>query len=344
MATSAGDGFGVLGQMSGLYIHLIPMRRNPSLLRDMVCLYQWQRLVKHLTPEIVIGSTPKAGLLSMLAARWGGVPTRVYHIRGFRAEGLTGNSRLISLLAEKLSISNATVVLCDSSSLRHALVSSGCLGKDQGLVLGSGSCCGVDTEYFRPPNSSERKTARERLNLDKEHVVIGFVGRITQDKGVKELVQAIGLIRARHPNVRLLLIGPNEGGADFLSDLLKLDEVEYFGNVENVRDFYWALDIFALPSYREGFPIAPLEAQSCALPLITSDATGCIDSQPPSNAFLTVQSKDVDSLVRVITCLIEKPGLRVESGLHARQWVLDEFRSSEVVRMHNDFLYAQLNN
>ena len=116
-------------QVAELTVHSIPMQRNPSPLKDIVSLYRWHRLVKILQPDIIVGSTPKAGLLSMLAAKWNNIPARIYHVLGFRAEGLTGIIKRISLFAEKLTISGATEVLCASSSLREALIDSGCLDK-----------------------------------------------------------------------------------------------------------------------------------------------------------------------------------------------------------------------
>jgi glycosyltransferase involved in cell wall biosynthesis len=324
-----------------LTVHSIPMQRNPSPLKDIVSLYRWQRLVKSLQPDIIVGSTPKAGLLSMLAAKWSNVPVRIYHVLGFRAEGLTGITKRISLFAERLTISEATEVLCASPSLKAALIDSGCLDKRKGVVLGAGSCCGADTEFFRPPTLDERQKARTHIGLKDTDLTIGFVGRLTKDKGVRELVRAVLKVNKTHSNVQLVLFGPDEGGIDYLGDLLQEDAVTCMGPTSDVRSAYWAFDVFALPSYREGFPISSLEAQSCGLPLITTNATGCIDSQPPDNSRLTVPVKDSDSLATAIEYLITNPGKPTNMGLQARQWVLKNFNSTDVVLRHTRFLERQ---
>lgn len=342
LACSPELNFDALKSISGLTVHSIPMKRGPSPLKDLMSLYRWHRLVRDVKPGVVVGGTPKAGLLSMLASKWNKTPTRIYHARGFRAEGLLGLNRSISLVAERLSTRSATEVLCDSFSLRAALRNLGCLRQDRGIVLGAGSCCGVDTKFFRQPNIDERSKSRQLLGYGESDIVIGFVGRITKDKGICELVQAISQVNNAHSNVRLALFGPDEGGIDDLGDLMHNNSITYMGPVEDVRSVYWAFDIFALPSYREGFPIAPLEAQSCGLPLITTSATGCIDSQPPRNSVLTVEPKSTSSLVSPIEFLVLDLGARATMGEHARQWVQANFNATDVVRRHISFLEMQV--
>lgn len=344
LASSPGIALEGLKQIPGLNVHSIPMKRNPNPFTDIVGLYQWQQLISEVSPQIVVGSTPKAGLLSMVGAKWRKIPVRIYHARGFRAEGLSGITKRISLLAEKFSISCSTKVICDSKSLLEALVDSGCLQRHHGVVLGAGSCCGVDTDFFHPPSSSERKVARERLNLNDKDLVIGFIGRVTKDKGVKELAKAVLALKEIYPNVRLILVGPDEGGVDYIGDLLRHHEIEYIGPVDDVRSCYWAFDIFALPSYREGFPIAPLEAQSCGVPLVTTIATGCVDSQPPNSSFLSVVPRDVDSLLEALKYLCADRDVREKLGMEARKWVIENFTSTDVIDQQVTFLHEQLAN
>ena len=200
----------------------------------------------------------------------------------------------------------------------------------------------MDTEFFRPPTLEERQKARTRMGINNTALTIGFVGRITKDKGVRELVRAVLTVNKTHSNVQLVLVGPDEGGIDYLGDLLQEDTVTYMGPTTDVRSAYWAFDVFALPSYREGFPISSLEAQSCGLPLITTTATGCVDSQPPDNSRLTVPVKDSDSLAAAIEFLIANPGKPSSMGLQARQWVLENFNSTDVVLRHARFLELQM--
>jgi len=342
LACSPDPGFQELAELPGITLHSIPMRRNPSPLKDLVSMYRWNKLVHKVKPDIIVGSTPKAALFSMLSGKLNRTPARVYHIRGFRAEGLEGIKGKIAVLAERRTIKAATRVLCDSQSLRNALVAAGCLNSNAGIVLGAGSCCGVDTSHFRPPSPEERNDARASLEIPDTDFVVGFVGRVTKDKGVSELVQAVIDVNKTHHQVKLILVGPDEGGLDLLVNLPADSPVKYLGSTSDVRSAYWACDVFALPSYREGFPIAPLEAQSCGLPLITTTATGCIDSQPPANSQLTVPPKDPDAIAKAITFLVTEPVSRTTMGGQARDWVATNFKGSDVVQRQVEFLKGQV--
>ena len=342
LACSPDQGFDELTHMRGVTLHPIPMQRNPSPIKDLVSLFRWNNLVRKLQPDIIVGSTPKAALLSMLAGKRSKIPARVYHVRGFRAEGLTGVKRNIALIAERRTAQAATKVLCDSESLLEALAAAGCLDAHNAIVLGSGSCCGVDIRHFRQPNSVERTQSRSSLGFEDDDFLVGFVGRVTRDKGVSELIEAVTHVNKVYPNVKLVLIGPDEGAHALLADLKPTDPVKYLGASSDVRSAYWTFDVFALPSYREGFPIAPLEAQACGLPLITTTATGCIDSQAPNNRRFSVPSRDSSAIEHALTYLLKYPTEKSAAGAHARLWVETNFNQDHVVKQQIDFLSEQV--
>lgn len=327
-----------LESVKGLRLHAIAMRREPSPLRDLRSLIEWHRVIRQVRPTIIVGSTPKAALLCILASRINRVPVRIYHVRGFRSEGLKGIQRAISLLAERLTIALSTNILLDSTSLRDAMVAANCLKRDQGEVLGLGSCCGVDTDYFRPPSVHEREAARRRIGLSEKDRIVGFVGRMASDKGVNELIEAMTVVNERDRGVKLLLVGPDEGGIPNFDQVVNSENVRYIGPTEDVRTSYWAMDAFALPSYREGFPIAPLEAQACGLPLISTFATGCIDSQTPGNFELMVPPRDIEALSSRISFVINSPSESRRMGAQARDWVVRNFKSSDVIYRQINFL------
>lgn len=335
LVSSPGSALDELAQALGVTVHALPMAREPRPLRDGSALGAWIRLLRKLRPDLVVASTPKAGLLGMLAARFAGVPHRVYHLRGLRAQGLHGALRAVSLASERVTIRNATDVLCDSPSLLDELRALGLLRRDQGVVLGAGSCCGIDVTRFRPPSCEERETARLGLGLPSEAVVIGFVGRLTEDKGVAELLTAVEGLAAADPRVHLVLAGPNEAGPDLEARLATIEaspRVHIVGPVSDPRLVYWATDIFALPSYREGFPIAPLEAQACGLPVVTTTATGCRDAVQPGVTGITIEPRDASALADALRTLIDDPGMRLQFSADARLRTVHDFTDASVVQ------------
>ncbi|MHB1066470.1 MAG: glycosyltransferase family 4 protein [Candidatus Nanopelagicales bacterium] len=341
LVTSPDDGFDRLGDLPGVTVHGLPMKRPPAPLQDARSLLAWMRLVKRLRPDVVVASTPKAGLLGMVSARQAKVPVRLYHVRGLRSEALSGLVATVSRVSERLAIACSTDVLCDSPTLRSALRRLGLLRLDQGVVLGAGSCCGVDAAHFVPAGPGERSSARASLGLDDSAFVLGFVGRLSVDKGIPELIRAMRDAHAADPRVRLVLVGPLEDAGELAREVEQLASSDWAlvtGPIADPRDAYWAFDAFCLPSHREGFPIAPLEAQACGLPVVTTDATGCIDSIEPGVTGLAVAVGSPNQLAEAILSLAGDPGRARAMGRAGRERVLRDFGQDDVRRRFLDHL------
>lgn len=313
--------------------HRIFMRRNPSLKQDVRSFISWIRLILEIKPDAVVLSTPKAALLGMLASWMCSVPLRVYHVRGLRVEGMKGVWALLGQLFEGLTAFLATDVLVDSESLLKEMRRRHLLNGERGTVLGCGSCCGVDTNWFHPPSEDEKRRIRALLDLTGEDIVIGFVGRITTDKGIRELLAAVAQAHAANHRVRLLMVGPLEDPAleSVIGAAAQQSWVRMSGVTQDPRSFLWAIDVFVLASYREGFPIAPLEAQSCGVPVITTTATGCVDSIVPNITGLLVAPRNSEQLAMAINQLIANPELRTQMGRDGRLHVESHFKSEMVV-------------
>jgi len=239
----------------GVEVCAIPMQRGIAPIADIVSLLRLWSLLRRLKPEMTEFSTPKAGLLGTVAARLAGVPCRVYMLRGLKLEGCTGFKRRILLAMERLASACAHIVLCNSESLRAEALSLGVARAPKLNVLGGGSSNGVDVERFSPGPSC----ARERLGLSRESLVIGFVGRLTRDKGLPELIEAFDTLLRVEPQARLLLVGWFDASEDSLSTSLRKyigghPHIHCTGFVDDTAPYYRAMDMFVLPTGR-GFPM-----------------------------------------------------------------------------------------
>lgn len=336
LAVSPIDGYQHVLQLKGVHVHPIPMKRGPSLISDVRSLVSWLRLIKRLKPNLVVTSTPKAGLLGMLSARIRKTPVRLYHVRGLRAEGLEGLMAKVSLFSEKIAINSATDVLCDSNSLLVKMRELQLLASNEGTVLGEGSCCGVDTYRFRPPTLEERMISRSKLGLNEKDFAIGFVGRLVSDKGIRELSTAVESLSGNNPEIKLVLVGPKEHeDAEEMSIFFKKMESKPWtilpGSQADTSSTYWAFDLFCSPSYREGFPVAILEAQASGLPVVTTNATGCSDSISSGITGLLVDPRDVSALSEAIKTLMDDKALMNSMSSTARNRTTQLF-SKEIVQ------------
>ena len=336
VVSSPGDELTHAGQAEGVQIVPIPIAREVSPLRDLISLWRLWRFMRRLRPSITNVGTPKAGLLGGLAAFLAGVPCRFYTLRGLRLETASGMRRLILLLAERLACKCAHRVICVSESLRQKAIALGLVSAQQALVLGSGSSNGVDVSQFKIDQREKRKVLelRSNLGIPPTAPVIGFVGRFTRDKGIAELLQAFSLLRKRHPELRLLLVGNVEQGdppaADVLQRMKTGRNIVCAGFVAEPALYYSLMDVLVLPTHREGFPNVVLEANASGKPAVATDATGAVDSIIDGVTGIIVPVGDIVAFAHGLARLLENPALAREMGEKARKRVAAEFQPERI--------------
>ena len=316
-------------------IFTVPMERSVSPLRDLVSLVRIWRLLRRLRPLICNASTPKAGLLVMLASWLARVPCRVYTMRGLRSETAHGLTRLFLLVSERTACACAHRVVCVSFSLRDRAINLKLVGANKAVVLGSGSSNGVDVDRFVPTPVRAARAAEIRRELQLgDGAVIGYIGRFVRDKGIGELVAAFDMIRQQYANASLLLIGSHEYD-DAISPEVRARIAAGLGIKAipfqpDIAPYYLAMDIFVLPTYREGFPNTVLEAQAAERPVISTMATGAVDSVLDGVSGLLVPVGDARSLADAIGTLLAKPEMARSMGKAGRDRIERDFRQETV--------------
>lgn len=308
--------------------HSVAMKREISLLNDLVSLLRLVRLFARENPEVVHGNTPKGGLLSMIAARLCRVPNRVYYVHGLRYEGATGIKRHLLMTMERIACRTATEVYAVSYGVRRTLLADR-IHSGEITVIWNGSVNGIDVERFSPIATDETKTRRE-LGIFEEATVVGFVGRLAGDKGVNELVEAFQNIQASDTHHRLLLVGPFEEDLDPLQpDTLKAIQnnpaIIHAGFQDDVRPFLNVMDVFVLPSYREGFGVSIMEAQAMGVPVVCSDISGCNEIIDDGYNGLLIRPKSVADLQRALERLLTDSLGRARMKKVARQTMQEKY-------------------
>ena len=328
-----------------LHLHDVPMRRSISPVNDVISLIHWLNLLRRLKPALVVVGTPKAGLLGIFAASILRIHPRVYLLRGLRGEGLTGFGMTVSMAMERFVCRLADRVLCVSHSLLELVVAKGIASEPKALVMGWGSSNGVDETKFRPPTLLERSAARASFELRDEDFVVGFAGRLTSDKGVETLLDAVSTIASAHPRTKLLLVGALDETDPLSPETLERLRASWCvapGSVETMPEFYWALDVFCLLSRREGFPNVNLEASASGLPVVTTYATGCRDSVTHEVSGLLLDVGDSESAASALAVLASQPDLRERLGSTGRQIASERFAQEGVWKRYSDFYKSLL--
>lgn len=320
------------GEREGVETIAVPIERGMAPLRDMVSLFRLWAILRKIKPDIVEFSTPKAGLLGMIAATVARVPRRVYALRGLKLESTSGTKRAILAAAERIASACSEVVLCNSTSLKERAYALRLASPRKLYLLGTGSSNGVDTTRFSPGASEVRR----QWCLPVNGPVIGFVGRLTRDKGLPELIAAFELILKECPSARLLLAGWFDNSDDALTSEMRnrIEEhrrITCTGYVDDAAPFYRAMDIFVLPTRREGFPNAVLEASSTGIPVITTLATGAKDSVVDGVTGLLIAPGDAKAICAASLELIRDPERRQRMGAAGRAWVSGAFEQRRVL-------------
>ena len=322
----------------------LPMRRCIAPLSDFLALIRLWQILGSYKPELVEFSTPKAGLLGMIAARLRGVPRRVYMLRGLKLERSRGFKRSLLLTAERVACSCAHVVLCNSKSLRGEALALGLAHAAKLLVLGEGSSNGVDVERFSPGPSA----VRDRFSIPRDSPVVGFVGRLTRDKGLPELIEAFDRILLAEPSTYLLLVGWFDRAEDALDAavrhrILSHARIHCSGFVGDTAPYYRAMDVMVLPTWREGFPNAVLEAAATGIPVVTTASTGARDAVVAEVTGLLIPPGYPEAIVEAVVKLLRDPERRFQMGRAARAWVTENYSEERVLGLTASYYLNLLN-
>jgi glycosyltransferase involved in cell wall biosynthesis len=299
-------------------------------IKDIKALVQIIRHFRSVKPDIVNVGTPKMGLLGMMAAKLLGIQKRIYTCRGLRYETETGMKRKILMAMEKLTVSLARQVIYVSPSMYQNALKDGVADANKAVIIPPGSSNGVNIDAFNQSkiNLVDKKALIEKYQLE-DKLVIGFVGRVTLHKGAYELVEAFEKLSQDIPNLRLILMGHIKCDEAFEKRFRAHPGIIHIPFQDDVPLYMSLFDIFVLPSWREGFPNVPIQAAAMGIPVIVSDATGCIDSVQHGVNGSVFRVKDSMALYETLNKYIQDPELREIHGQNGITWA-QNFESEKI--------------
>jgi len=321
----------------GLQIH-----RRLSPLADAFAVLRLVRYMRREKYDIVHAHTPKAGIVGMLAAFIAQVPNRIYTMHGMPLETAKGYKRELLRSVESLTFRLATKRLIVSQSLSERAVGERITMLGEFEILGDGTACGVDRRRFNSSGKSESivRDVRRKYGICPETVVVGFVGRVVPDKGIVCLLDAFDvLVKRCSVAVSLFIVGEYEIVRESVSDATRrrIEEnpkIISCGKTDDIVSCYYAMDMLVLPSRREGFNYALIEAAACGLPTITTRATGCVDAVVQDETGFIADVDDVQQLADAIQKLVENPQQRRAFGRKGEERVEKFFKSDRLLSEH----------
>ena len=268
---------------------IIPLNRTITPWQDLKSLYAIYQYIRKNKIDVLICHQAKATLLGLTAGCLARVPVRIILAHGVLLETMHGLKKSVFVLEEKFVIKMATSIICVSDFVKEHLNKYGKVVQDKCVLLGRGSCNGIDTKNKYNPqlvSSKVVESLKEHYNINNDDYVIGFCGRLVCDKGIIELVEAYVKLKQLFPakSIKLFIVGDYEERDAFPEDTYKFiresDSVIITGWVpySNIQSYYCLMNVLVLPSHRDGLGLAPLEAQAMNVPAIVSKHTGCSET------------------------------------------------------------------
>lgn len=346
--SSPGEALNELAEREGVRTIEVPMERHISPFKDFKSLWRMWRVMRREKPDMVHSMTPKAGLVSMIAAKLAGVPIRIHTFTGLVFPTSTGLKRRILMFTDWLTCACATHVIPEGEGVKADLLNNKITKKDI-KVLGHGNVMGIDLEHFKPLSPTDSTENTENIKVSAQSAksagaafTFVFVGRLVGDKGINELVTAFSRLNKEHPATRLVLVGPEEEKLDPIkpetaAEIKRNPAIEAVGRQNDVRPFYSAANALVFPSYREGFPNVVIEAGAMGLPSIVTDINGSREIIIEGENGTIIPSKDVEALYHAMKRFVENPDEVKRMAANARPLIASRYEQTYVRQCLKNF-------
>jgi glycosyltransferase involved in cell wall biosynthesis len=191
---------------------------------------------------------------------------------------------------------------------------------------------GRDTRLFDPALYDWRK-ARQRYSLPVDRRIVGVIGRLDPQKGQEEFLRSLPIVLKEHADAFYVILGEETRGEEgFRRRLVNLsyelgiqNSVRFLPFTENVAEFMAAIDVFAMPSYRETFGLVLIEAMAMGKPVVATGAGGVPEIVEDGRDGLLIPPRDEKALAEAITRLLRDSSLRKSLSTFARRDALSRF-------------------
>lgn len=333
--SSPGVALDDVSSIENIRVIALNMSRKITPVKDLLSVYSLYKILRKEKPLIVHSHTPKAGIVTMLAAKFARIPIRLHTVAGLPLMEETGIKRRLLEFIEKLTYSCATKVYSNSKGLYDFILEQNFTLREKLDIIADGSSNGIDTAYFSVNAFTQEQvvTLKRDLSINERDFVFIFVGRLVGDKGINELISAF--TRISTPNLKLLLVGSFETELDPLqTETLKAIEIHpdiiFVGFQEDVRPYLVVSDCLVFPSYREGFPNVVMQAGAMGLPSIVTDINGCNEIISNGINGTIIPVKNVEAIVESMQKMCTNKAYYKKLQKNARPMIEARFKQQVV--------------
>lgn len=276
----------------------MPMKRGIKV-KDLITMpWRFHRFFKREKFDMVQYATPNASLYASIGAWMADVAIRLYCQWGIRYVGMSGVMRKMFKTLEHLTCALSTDICSASQKNLEFAVSEGLYKADKAKIIGNGGTIGVDLTRFNLQKKAEfKEEILKKHPILRNKLIVCFVGRLNRDKGSFELLTAFERLSKEREDIALLLVGFRETAIPtYVSSITQNERVVFTGSTNEVYKYLAASDVYAHPSYREGFSMAIQEAMAMQVAIVTTDIPGPSEVIEGGVSGILVKPRDVESL------------------------------------------------
>ena len=323
----------------GYLIETIPIARSLSPIKGLVSVWKLFIFFRHESFDVVHVHTPIAAFLGRIAAFFARVPFVVYTAHGFYFhDEMPILKRLIFILAELAMRPFTDLLFTQSSEDASNAASLNIMNKQRIFDIGNG----VDTSRFNPSVIYRV----ENLDILNDKLVIGIVSRLVQEKGIVEFLEAAKMLALERSDVLFLLVGSrlssdyDSSVDEAIEDANKVlgSQLVLTGEREDIPALLSNMDIFCLPSWREGMPRSIIEAMMMKLPVVATNIRGSREEVVDGETGFLTPVRDVNLLHEKLEYLVNNPNIRFKMGQSGRDRAMKLYDENVVIRRQLDLI------
>lgn len=271
---------------------------------DPLTVLRLARFIKKNHIDVIHTHLSTASLLGAFAAKLAGVPS-VAHVHGLNSVTCFKHSSL---------------VIAVSDAVKKHICAQG-LDESKVRVIYNG----IDLVRFKPSSKSD---TRSRLGYDADVPIFGVFGRLSPEKGQRSAIEAMSILLEDYPAAKLILAGDGKSRDDlqsFAQSLGILDSIIFAGFLPDPRENISACDVIIIPSIKEGFGLAAVEAMAMERPVVATDAGGLPEIVLNGETGLIVPANSPGAIADSLKCLIEDKSLAESMSRRSRERAEDCF-------------------
>lgn len=322
----------------GVNVFPLEIDRNPFRLRNIIGFFKVLKIIREISYDIVHTHTSVGGIIGRFAARLNGTPLVLWTIHGWAFDYPYGGSirRRFFLMIEKIMDRFTDHYVAISENMKEVGVNAGITDTGKIDVIYHG----IELKEY-----PAQELIRNRVGIKNDgNIIIGTVGRLEPQKAVNVLIQAVALVKNRHPHIKLLLVGdgPLREDLENLAGTLNMgNDVIFTGWRPDAGDYIACMDIFSLSSLWEGFGIVLLEAMSLAKPIVATKVGGVPEIVMDGKGGILVPPGRPDELAAGILHLLGNPDIRREMGYFNKERVNTVFGLKTMIERY-EVMYERL--